>query len=198
MIPMVLYMRMENATDAELVARAKAGNESAFRDLVLRYQKKIFYLAYRMTKDKDAADDLAQETFIRTYQALSRFKENYPFYTYIYRICMNLSINYHNRQKRTLYESRTENWEEILEKEGIFPESTTTAEEKTLTRLEAEIDRLSPEYKSVVVLKFYEDLSCAEIAKTLEVPLGTVLSRLSRARQKLAVALEKKEAAGEM
>lgn len=191
-------MRMENATDAELVARAKAGNESAFRDLVLRYQKKIFYLAYRMTKDKDAADDLAQETFIRTYQALGRFKENYPFYTYIYRICMNLSINYHNRQKRTLYESRTENWEEILEKEGIFPESTTTAEEKTLTRLEAEIDRLSPEYKAVVVLKFYEDLSCAEIAKTLEVPLGTVLSRLSRARQKLALALEKKEAAGEM
>jgi RNA polymerase sigma-70 factor (ECF subfamily) len=191
-------MRMENATDAELVARAKAGNESAFRDLVLRYQKKIFYLAYRMTKDKDAADDLAQETFIRTYQALGRFKENYPFYTYVYRICMNLSINYHNRQKRTLYQSRTENWEEILEKEGIFPESTTTAEEKTLTRLEAEIDRLTPEYKSVVILKFYEDLSCEEIAKTLEVPLGTVLSRLARARQKLAGALQKKEAAGEM
>ncbi len=195
---MVLYMRMENATDAELVVRAKAGNENAFRDLVLRYQKKIFYLAYQMTKDKDAADDLAQETFIRTYQALGRFKENYPFYTYIYRICMNLSINYHNRQKRTLYESRTENWELILEKEGIFPESTTTAEEKTLTRLEGEIDRLSPEYKAVVVLKFYEDLSCEEIAKTLEVPLGTVLSRLSRARQKLAAIMQKKEAAGEM
>lgn len=195
---MVLYMRMENATDAELVSRAKAGNECAFRDLVLRYQKKIFHLAYRMTKDKDAADDLAQETFIRTYQALGRFKENYPFYTYIYRICMNLSINYHNRQKRTLYQSRTENWEKILEEEGIFPESISTAEEKTLTRLEAEIDQLSPEYKAVVVLKFYEDLSCEEIARALEIPLGTVLSRLSRARQRLAAALEKKEAAGEM
>lgn len=191
-------MRMENATDSELVVKAKAGNESAFKQLVVRYQKKIFYLAYRMTKDKDAADDLAQETFIRTYQALGRFKENYPFYTYIYRICMNLSINYHRRQKLTLYESRTENWEEILEQQGIFAESISTEEEKVLTRLEAEIDRLSPEYKAVVTLKFYENMSCEEIAKTLEIPLGTVLSRLARARQKLAKALEKKEAAGEM
>jgi len=189
---------MENATDAELVARAKAGSEPAFRDLVMRYQKKIFYLAYRMTKDKDAADDLAQETFIRTYQALGRFKENYPFYTYIYRICMNLSINYHRRQKLTLYESRMENWEEILEQQGIFVESITDTEEKVLRKLEGEIDQLSPEYKAVVVLKFYENLSCEEIAKSLEIPLGTVLSRLSRARQRLAKALEKKEAAGEV
>ncbi len=191
-------MPMENATDSELIAKAKAGNENAFRQLVVRYQKKIFYLAYRMTKDKDAADDLAQETFIRTYQALSRFKENYPFYTYIYRICMNLSINYHRRQKLTVYESRTENWEQMLENQGIFPESISTAEEKTLSKLEAEIDRLSPEYKAVVVLKFYENQSCEEIAKTLEIPLGTVLSRLSRARQKLAQALTKKEAADEV
>lgn len=195
---MVLYMPMENATDSELIAKAKAGNENAFRQLVVRYQKKIFYLAYRMTKDKDAADDLAQETFIRTYQALSRFKENYPFYTYIYRICMNLSINYHRRQKLTVHESRTENWEQMLEQQGIFPESISTAEEKTLSTLEAEIDRLSPEYKAVVVLKFYENQSCEEIAKTLEIPLGTVLSRLSRARQKLAQALTKKEAADEV
>ncbi len=191
-------MRMENATDSELIVQAKAGNENAFRQLVVRYQKKIFYLAYRMTKDKDAADDLAQETFIRTYQALERFKENYPFYTYIYRICMNLSINYHRRQKLTVYESRTENWEEILENQGIFPESISTAEEKILTKLEAEIDRLSPEYKAVVNLKFYENLSCEEISKTLEIPLGTALSRLARARQKLAQALQKKEAADEV
>ncbi|HXF49992.1 MAG TPA: sigma-70 family RNA polymerase sigma factor [Verrucomicrobiae bacterium] len=191
-------MPMENAADSELVVKAKAGNENAFRQLVVRYQKRIFYLAYRMTKDKDAADDLAQETFIRTYQALGRFKENYPFYTYIYRICMNLSINYHRRQKLTLYESRTENWEQMLENQGIFPESISTAEEKTLSKLEAEIDRLSPEYKAVVVLKFYENQSCEEIAKTLEIPLGTVLSRLSRARQKLAQALTKKEAADEV
>lgn len=191
-------MPMENATDSELVVKAKAGNEDAFRQLVVRYQKRIFYLAYRMTKDKDAADDLAQETFIRTYQALGRFKENYPFYTYIYRICMNLSINYHRRQKLTVYESRTENWEEMLENQGIFSESISTAEEKTLTKLETEIDQLSPEYKAVVVLKFYENLSCEEIAKTLEIPLGTVLSRLSRARQKLAQALTKKEAADEV
>ncbi len=191
-------MPMENATDSELIAKAKAGNEGAFRQLVVRYQKRIFYLAYRMTKDKDAADDLAQETFIRTYQALGRFKENYPFYTYIYRICMNLSINYHRRQKLTIYESRTENWEQLLENQGIFPESISTAEEKTLSKLEAEIDRLASEYKAVVVLKFYENLSCEEIAKTLEIPLGTVLSRLSRSRQKLAQALQKKEAADEM
>ena len=191
-------MPMDVATDTELVVKAKAGNEDAFRQLVVRYQKKIFYLAYRMTKDKDAADDLAQETFIRTYQALGRFKENYPFYTYIYRICMNLSINYHRRQKLTVYESRTENWERMLENQGIFPESISTAEEKTLSKLEAEIDRLSPEYKAVVVLKFYENLSCEEIAKMLEIPLGTVLSRLSRARQKLAQALTKKEAADEV
>ena len=191
-------MRMENAPDSELIEKAKTGNENAFRQLVVRYQKQIFYLAYRMTKDKDAADDLAQETFIRTYQALGRFKVNHPFYTYIYRICMNLSINYHRRQKLTLYESRTENWEEILEKQGIFPESISTNQEKVLNRLEAEIDQLAPDFKAVVILKFYENLSCEEIAKTLEVPLGTVLSRLARARQKLAQALTKKEAADEV
>jgi RNA polymerase sigma-70 factor (ECF subfamily) len=185
---------MDGQSDLELVQQAKQGNLSAFEEMVRRHQKKIFYLAYRMTKDFDAADDIAQETFIKAYQNISSFKESYPFYTWIYRIGMNLAINYLRRQKFLVREQQVEDFQQLIDSQMAWAADTDSAEqEELLESLKREIGLLPVDYKAVLVLKIYENLSCAEIAGILKIPLGTVLSRLARARERLALRLKVKK-----
>src|SRR5574341_664989 len=106
---------MDAQSDLELVQQAKQGNLSAFEEILKRHQKKIFYLAYRMTKDFDAADDIAQETFIKAYQNIGSFKESYPFYAWIYRIGMNLAINYLRRQKFLVREKDVDDFQLLID-----------------------------------------------------------------------------------
>src|SRR5512138_2951703 len=88
--------------DQELVNLALKGDQKAFERLVDKYKKRVYYLAYRMTRDHDSADELAQESFVKAYQALGSFKKGYNFYTWIYRICVNLSINFLKRERHTV------------------------------------------------------------------------------------------------
>jgi RNA polymerase sigma-70 factor (ECF subfamily) len=146
----------------------------------------VYYLAYRMVKNHDAADDLAQETFINAYSSIKSFKLGYSFYTWLYRICMNLSINYLKRQKFVIPESQFEEEDSPLEKvtESEDPLSLLVQKEQE-RKIKQAIDSLPPKYKAVFVLKVYEDLSYEEIARTLKISLGTVMSRLFRARERL-------------
>lgn len=185
---------MDAQSDLELVQQAKQGNLSAFEEIVKRHQKKIFYLAYRMTKDFDAADDIAQETFIKAYQNIGSFKESYPFYAWIYRIGMNLAINYLRRQKFLVREKDVDDFQLLIDSQlATGQEQGRSEEEERLEDLKKEIELLPVDYKAVVVLKIYENLSCAEIANILKIPLGTVLSRLARAREQLALRLKVKK-----
>ena len=178
---------MDSLTDLELVRQIKSGNLWAFEELVKKYQKKTFYICYRMTRDFDAADDIAQETFIRVYQSIANFKEKYQFHSWLYRICTNLCINYLRRQKFLVRESDVDDFEQFVESHAVMDrEINSAAEQALLENLRDEIDRLPPDYKAVLILKVYENLSCEEIAGILKIPLGTVLSRLARAREKLA------------
>lgn len=178
---------MADQTDLELVQHAKTGNLEAFEELVKRFQKKVFYLSYRMCKDPDAADDIAQETFIKVYQNIGTFKEEYPFYTWICRICMNLAINYLRRQKFVIREAQLENFDQFIESQGVPDKLGEISEdEKLLETLRENIEQLPTDFKAVLILKTYENLSCTEIAGVLKIPLGTVLSRLARARERLA------------
>jgi len=170
--------------EARLISEAQKGNSSSFERLVKTYQKRIYYLAYRMVKDHDAADDIAQETFIKAYDSLHKFKEGYGFFPWIYRICMNLSINYLKRQKFTVSESVAFPQMERKEAIGFDPLNILIDEEKR-KKIENAIDRLPSPFKAVFVLKVYEDLSYEEIAKTLSISKGTVMSRLFRARERL-------------
>jgi len=175
---------VDSFDEVKLICEAKGGNLSSFEMLVKSYQKKIYYLAYRMTKDHDAADDIAQETFIKAYYSLQKFKEGYGFFPWIYRICMNLAINYLKRQKFTVAESEAFPQMEKKEAVGFDPLNILVGEEKRIN-IENAIEKLPPPFKAVFVLKVYEDLSYEEISKTLNISKGTVMSRLFRARERL-------------
>src|SRR4030067_1632757 len=182
---------MDSQSELEIIQQAKHGNLTAFEEMVKRYQKRIFYLAYRMTKDFDAADDIAQEAFIKAYQNMGPFKEGYPFYTWIYRICMNLAINYLRRQKFLVREQDVQDCHELVDSQMMLENATENSEEKErLDNLKKEIELLPVDHRAVLILKIYENQSCSEIANILKIPVGTVLSRLARARERLAKRIE--------
>jgi RNA polymerase sigma-70 factor (ECF subfamily) len=177
--------------DEKLIAKAQEGDLYSFDLLVKRYQKKIYFLAYRMMKNHDTADDIAQETFINAYSSIKSFKLGYSFYTWLYRICMNLSINHLKRQKFVIPESQFEEGASPLEKETTKEDPLSLLVRKERERkIEQAIDSLPSKYKAVFILKVYEDLSYEEIAQTLKISLGTVMSRLFRARERLQETLK--------
>jgi RNA polymerase sigma-70 factor (ECF subfamily) len=172
--------------DDKLVSKAKKGDLYSFDLLVKRYQKRIYFLAYRMVKNHDAADDIAQETFINAYRGIKSFKTGYSFYSWLYRICVNLSINFLKRQKYLIPESQFGETSSPLEREATGSDPSNHLALKELkNEIERAVDCLSPKYKAVLVLRIYEDLSYEEIARTLKISLGTVMSRLFRAREKM-------------
>jgi len=172
--------------DDELILKAQQGELYSFDLLVKRYQKKIYYLAYRLVKNHDSADDIAQETFIHAYSAIKSFKIGYSFYTWLYRICMNLSINFLKRQKFVIPESRFVEEANPLDREVTTLDPLSELASKELeNKIEKALDSLPPKYKAVLILRIYEDYSYEEIAKTLKISTGTVMSRLFRARAKM-------------
>jgi len=176
----------DQQNDDKLILKVKKGDPYSFDLLVKRYQKRVYFLAYRMVKNHDAADDIAQETFINAYQGIKSFKTGYSFYSWLYRICMNLSINFLKRQKHLILESQFEETSSPLEREAAGSDPSNHLALKELEqKIERAIDSLSPKYKAVLVLRIYEDLSYEEIASTLKLSLGTVMSRLFRAREKM-------------
>jgi RNA polymerase sigma-70 factor, ECF subfamily len=172
--------------DNELILKVQQGDSYSFDLLVKRYQKRIYFLAYRMVKSHDYADDLAQETFIHAYSAIGSFKTGYNFYTWLYRICMNLSINFLKRQKFMIPESQFDEEKNPMKTE---PARVDPADHLAAKELEIKIDRalnlLPPKFKAVLILRIYEDLSYEEIAQTLNISTGTVMSRLFRARERM-------------
>lgn len=181
----------ETPVDDELIRRTRQGDLRAFDALVRRYQRKVYFLAIRMVKNHDAADDVAQETFIKAYNALDSFKLGCSFFTWLYRICVNLSINHLKRGRRIMTESSFREEARPLERPAAGADPAGCMEMAELgERIEAAIDSLSPKYKAVFVLRIYEDMSYEEIAESLDISVGTVMSRLFRAREKMQEMLE--------
>ncbi len=171
--------------ERRLVARAKKGDKEAFGELVNLYKKPVYYLAYRFVKDHDTADELTQESFVKAYQAFESFIEGKSFKTWIFAIVANLSINYLKKKKRetSLEDTLTD---DILEDKKVSSNPHHQAVAHDLKkRLSAAVHNLSEEFKSVFILRTYEGLSYEEIAASLKIEVGTVMSRLFRARAKL-------------
>lgn len=177
--------------EAALVRRARGQDKKAFAELVRIYQKRIWALVYRLTKERDAAWDLSQDTFVKAYFAIGSFREGMPFYPWLATIAVHLALNYLKREKRQVKFTDEEMQEHVLESQ---PATSNPIEEmisaEMQAKLEGEIDRLPPEYRAVFVLRVYEEMSYDQIAKTLEISQGTVMSRLFRARQRLLAALK--------
>jgi RNA polymerase sigma-70 factor (ECF subfamily) len=164
--------------DGELVARAKDGDRGAFGQLVRRYQRRVFALGMRWFRNADDADDLVQETFVRAWRAVERFDETRPFAPWILAIAAN--------RARTMV-GRARPSEEL--DESILWEGPSPAEDAERARLESDVQAamkaLPQDQRIVLHMRAVESLSYREIAETLEVPIGTVMSRLARAREEM-------------
>jgi RNA polymerase sigma-70 factor (ECF subfamily) len=177
---------LKGARDAELVTRAKAGDNHAFSELVRRYQKPVFRIVLRMVRSLDDADDLTQDTFVRAHRGLKTFKDEYDFHPWLYRIAVNQAINLLNRRKRR----PTVDLDEVPETEfrdAREMESPMQAASRgeLLDRLETALAELPEEQRTVFLLRVQEGLSYEDIAKSMGTPKGTVMSRLARARMAL-------------
>ena len=185
-------------TDQEVVLLARAGREAAYRELVRRYERPVFALLYRMVRDRELAEDLAQETFIKALNAIESYRPEFKFSSWIFKIANNAAIDHlRRRELDTLsldgspHAETPEAMQATALQIGARQESPLDAvEAKELGgAIEAAIGRLRPEYRSCILLRHVEGRAYEEIAEILDLPLGTVKTYIHRARNELRLAL---------
>jgi RNA polymerase sigma-70 factor (ECF subfamily) len=197
-IPKTVATEQENTAESEeraLVRRAQEGDTSAFDELVRRYQERIYGTLYHMTASHEDANDLAQEAFIKAYQALRSFKGDSSFFTWVYRIAVNRAINFLKQRKHRAAMSlndldlNAENHPDLV----ALVSERTPRREAALTELQEKLNEamqtLSEPHRLVVTLHDIQGLPHDEIAKILDCNVGTVRSRLFYARQQLQAQL---------
>jgi len=191
----VIGLFMSDQNDQILIALVKEGDKKAFDKLVIKYQQRIIQLVSRYVRDASDAQDVAQEAFIKAYKALPGFRGESAFYTWLYRIAVNTAKNYLvSRSRRSSdYEvevSDAENFEEAFKlKETDTPEHLALSDEIRKTIQQA-IESLPEELKSAIKYRELEGMSYEQIAKKMDCPVGTVRSRIFRAREAVDKILE--------
>lgn len=184
-----------NRSEAELVRASQEGDAEAFDHLVEAHYRSVYNTAYRMLRTPSAASDATQTTFVRVWEALSSFRGDASFSTWLYRITMNVCLDELRRGKNQPLSLTREDEDgepsEDREMPDLSNEPAGTAEQRELQELVHEaISRLSGDFRAVIVLYDIRGLSYQEISDALEIPLGTVKSRLNRARQALREEME--------
>jgi len=173
---------MPEINEKSLLRRARRGDTNAYGEIVDRYQRLVFYAAYRILGIREDAEDASQETFVRAYQNLRRFDLDRPFGPWIRRIATNLSLNMlrGRRPQDLLEEERDHPAPPALNPEVMAIQSAQREQVHDL------LMQLPDHYRAVIVLRHYHDMSYAEMANVLDEPVSTVKSNLFRARRKLA------------
>jgi RNA polymerase sigma-70 factor (ECF subfamily) len=178
----------DKAPEAELIRRARKGDQYAFSEIVRRYQDSIYNLACRILNDQDRARDVTQEAFVRAWRAISNFKGQAKFSSWLYRITVNASLSELRRQGSPVDQYPEEELESIVPVSRHVSSFESAIEKSDL--MEKLIASLPPVYRSIVVLFYVQDLDCKEIASVLGHPLGTVKAYLHRARAHLRKSAE--------
>jgi len=176
----------EILSDRLLIQKAKDGDVQAFESLFYRYQTKVLNLAFRIVGDQDCAKDVTQETFIRIYHSLKQFKNEKKFFSWLYRITINVCYDFLRKENRFRHSSIDEQ----------VANSTIMSEQKNekselVEKIYEMINLLSTQQKTTFILRETEGLKCKEIAKVMECPVGTVRSHLFHARKKLKELMQK-------
>ncbi len=186
-------------TDLKLVERSRKGDDTAFAELVVRYQNKVYSIALGMIKNREDAMDITQDAFVKVHRYLDNFQGNSSFYTWLYRIVINLCIDHIRKEGRRantdfdekhLYSSETNENNDILPHNSDNNPSKLLGRKEMALRIQDAVNDLPEYHRAVIVMREIEGLSYTEMAKTMKVSKGTIMSRLHHARQKLKKSLE--------
>ena len=171
--------------DSDLIRAAQTGDRFAYDELVRRYQRSVYRWAYNVVRSHDSADEVAQDVFVRTYMALERIDPEQPFGAWLCKIAVNVSLNMVRKQHVRMQ------WMEENRSDGAGSNpnaagpDTKFQHRRLIARVEHGIGSLPPIYRTILLLRAQENMSYEQIAETLGVSMGTVMSRLARARRKL-------------
>jgi len=165
-------------SDDELVVRAKSGDSEAFSLLIQRHQGMVFSIIMRQVRDREVAKDLAQESFIRAYKYLDSFRGDSKFSTWLTRIALNRTSSWYSSEQYIVSTRKIASSKNFFENLAM-PDSDSLEQEIKLKLLTAALGKLSPDYREVIHLRTVEQKSYKEIAEILEIPLGTVKSRMN-------------------
>ena len=192
-------LELENLPDADVVALAQQGREDAFREIIRRYERPVFSLVFRMVRDRETAEDLSQDAFIRVLNHLDKYRSEFKLSSWLFKIANNVAID-HLRKRQldtiSMHGSPPASTASDIEATSIDLESggENALDEIEAKELGAEIERaiakLRPEYRSCIMLRHVEGRSYEEIAATLDLPLGTVKTYIHRARHELRESLD--------
>ena len=182
-----------DVSDLALVKQCQAGQTEAFDQLVTRYRTRVFAMIYNMVHNEQDAWDLAQDSFVKAWKSINRFRGQSSFYTWVYRIVMNVTIDW--LRKKQIRGAGTE-FDDTIQLREIDPAAKTAPKSDPLphrqleqreirARIDEAIAQLSPEHRAVILMKEMEDMQYHEIAETVGCSIGTVMSRLFYARKKL-------------
>ena len=177
-----------SADDHRLIAECLHGDTAAFGRLVLRYQDRLYNTVYRLLDNADDAQDVVQEAFLNAYQSLDSFKGHSEFFTWLYRIAYNTAISLKRKQRATLSLSARGNGEssrEPADESDLSRPGHGLERAEGGRRVQEALNRLSPEHRMVLILKDMEGQKYEAMAEILQVPIGTIRSRLHRARAEL-------------
>ena len=192
-------MALKDLSDQEIVALARQGREAAYRELIGRYQRPVFSLIYRLVRDREKAEDLAQDTFIKVLNAIDRYDPAYKFSSWIFKIAHNTSLDHlRKKEPETLSLDGSPHAQTPAEIEASTVTAVSNAESpedyassrELGGHLEVAIAKLRPEYRTAIIMCHVEGRPYEEIAEIMEVPLGTVKTYIHRARNELKVHLE--------
>ena len=196
---MLPALDLANLPDADVVALAQQGRDAAYRELVHRYERPVFSLVYRMVRDRELAEDLTQDTFVKVLSHIDKYRPEFKFSSWLFKIANNVAID--QLRRRQLDTISMDGSPHAASAEAVEASSfdVAVAQESALDELEARelgsaieraISSLRPEYRSCIMLRHVEGRSYEEIAATLDLPLGTVKTYIHRARHELRKALE--------
>lgn len=189
-----MIQRTDRDIDQELVLRAQAGDKRAFELLVVKYQRRVARLLSRLIRDQSEIEDVSQESFIKAYRALPSFRGESAFYTWLYRIAINTAKNHlatlgRRPQLASLYEDEDEEGES-LDAAAQIPDyhtpETELSNRQIVSTVNAVVDELPSELRTAITLREMDGLSYEDIAAVMNCPIGTVRSRIFRAREAIA------------
>jgi RNA polymerase sigma-70 factor, ECF subfamily len=188
-----------SADDHRLIAECLQGRTAAFGELISRYQDRLFNTVYRLLDNADDAQDVVQEAFLNAYQSLDSFKGDSQFYTWLYRIAFNTAVSLKRKQRvaLSLHSAREDRGElEPLDPSEQSQPDHALQQAEEERRIQQALNRLSTEHRAVLIMKDMEGQKYEAMAEVLQVPIGTIRSRLHRARLELRELLSQEEERG--